>query len=105
MRATALSAPFLAHGSSLLAAGAGAEVRGDDLLQLAQDFVQSGDDYLTRTRYHAMGAQLHLSEQINHDTGFEQGAPDLTWSYGTVLSALNVRGRVFGALQAARSSS
>ena len=79
----------------------GVELRGDALLHVAQDLMSTGDGYLTRSRYHAVGNSLHMSEQMNHQTGFEQGAPDLTWSYGTALSALNVRGHVFSALQAA----
>ena len=46
---------------------------------------------LLRVKAHTSGAGLHFSEQINLKTGFEQGANDLTWSYGTLLSATLAR--------------
>jgi len=65
--------------------------RNQTLTALARAFAQNGDGYLLRVRYHVEGANFHLSEQINRDNGQEQGANDLTWSYGTVLSAMQTR--------------
>ncbi len=56
--------------------------------------MQSGDDYLNRVRYHILGDKYHLAEEINLDSGYAQGANDLTWSYGTVISAMNARSKV-----------
>ncbi|KAI9724020.1 MAG: hypothetical protein M1812_000738 [Candelaria pacifica] len=58
-------------------------------LQQLQDV---GDDFLAIVRQHA-DAEGCLSEQFNRVTGFEIGAPDLTWSYGALLEALEWRKR------------
>ena len=57
---------------------------------LAQRARQRGDDYLSTTQFH-MAQDGSLSEQINRVTGFMQGAPDLTWSYASLLTALFAR--------------
>jgi len=59
--------------------------------QLYPNLIQTGDDFLARVKYHIVGNNYHLSEEINLNTGYEQGANDLTWSYGTVISAMNAR--------------
>ena len=46
--------------------------------------------FLRRTRYH-MDAEGSLSEQINRDNGFMQGAHDLTWSYASFFTAAQAR--------------
>jgi glucoamylase len=53
--------------------------------------IQSGDSILNRIRYHIFGNDFHMTEQINKDSGFAQGSNDLTWSYGTVISAMQSR--------------
>ncbi|MBI1861010.1 MAG: glycoside hydrolase family 15 protein [Deltaproteobacteria bacterium] len=45
-----------------------------------------GDDYLACTQFH-MGDDGSMAEQMNRNTGFMQGAPDLTWSYASLLTA------------------
>ena len=58
-----------------------------------------GDAQLQRVAYHvgqSCNSEYHLSEQIcelgsSNGGGSEVGAHDLTWSYGTVLSALYYR--------------
>jgi glucoamylase len=47
---------------------------------------KSSDDFLTRIRFHTP-VDGSFAEQINRDTGFMQGAHDLTWSYGSFLTA------------------
>lgn len=42
-------------------------------------------------RYHVAPQDVHMTEQINKDSGAPQGARDLTWSYGTVLGAMSSR--------------
>jgi glucoamylase len=45
-----------------------------------------GDNFVRRTLAHAAGGPL--SEQIHRETGQMTGAPDLTWSYASLISAL-----------------
>jgi glucoamylase len=49
-----------------------------------------GDTFLTRVKYHVDGTGS-MSEQINRESGFMQGARDLTWSYAAFLSAIRYR--------------
>lgn len=56
-------------------------------LALAQD----ADGLLLRVKNHIKGAGLHMPEELNLNTGDLQGAPDLTWSYGTLIDALAAR--------------
>ena len=51
----------------------------------------SGDGIMIRIRHHVQGNNFHLPEELNKDTGASQGAHDLTWSYGTVVGAMNSR--------------
>ena len=51
---------------------------------------KKGDAFLKRLQYHS-NPDGSLSEQINQDTGFMQGARDLTWSYASFLTALFAR--------------
>jgi glucoamylase len=46
---------------------------------------------LILSRYHVAPQDVHMTEQINKDSGSPQGARDLTWSYGTVLGAMGSR--------------
>lgn len=63
----------------------------------------SGDDLLTRVHYHAKPLGLHLYEQINRWDGGKQGAYDLTWSYGTVISAMKARAGLAKVLKGKRT--
>ncbi len=47
---------------------------------------ESGDAFLRRTRLHA-NPDGALSEQINRENGYMQGARDLTWSYASFITA------------------
>ncbi len=55
-------------------------------------YVKTGDDYLKLIKKYA--PEMKLSEQINLVTGEQQGAVSLTWSYVSVLRALNLRERM-----------
>ena len=55
--------------------------------ELARYMTTSGDDQLSRVKYHIESCNYHMSEQICETNGKEIGAYDLTWSYGTFLSA------------------
>lgn len=66
-------------------------VSGDPSYPLIlRQLCREGDRFLERVRFHAP-RDGSLSEQFNRDTGFMQGARDLTWSYDSFLSALRAR--------------
>jgi glucoamylase len=52
--------------------------------------VAGGDSYLRRVRFHMDGTGS-LSEEMNRDSGYMQGANDLTWSYAALLTAVGTR--------------
>lgn len=68
---TALGSPLFTSVSRILLAG--------------------GDGVLTRVHAHVVGQDFHMTEQINKKNGDPQGAEDLTWSYGTVILAMDGR--------------
>ena len=51
--------------------------------------VTDGDRFLACVKFHANGD--NLSEEFNRDTGYMQGAHDLTWSYASMITAVNAR--------------
>lgn len=59
-------------------------------------FLEKGDALLKRIKH--LTPNLHLSEQLNRDTGESQGANDLTWSYQALLKALNSRKKLTEAI-------
>jgi len=62
------------------------------------ELVTKGDGMLMRIREHVEDNEtgFHLPEQINLVTGKPQGAPDLSWSYATLISALRARQTAMG---------
>lgn len=56
---------------------------------LIKTYVKQGDSYLKLIKHYA--PNLNMSEQINLNTGIQQGAISLTWSYVAVLRAINLR--------------
>ncbi|PWY56947.1 glucoamylase [Legionella qingyii] len=54
--------------------------------------IQAGDNYLKLIKKY--GKDMKLSEQINLNTGSQQGAPSLTWSYVAVLRAIELRDKL-----------
>jgi len=52
-------------------------------------YIRIGDSYLKLIKKYA--PDLYLSEQINLNTGKQQGANSLTWSYVAVLKAIDLR--------------
>mmetsp|Transcript_12667 Transcript_12667/g.20285 ORF Transcript_12667/g.20285 Transcript_12667/m.20285 type:complete len:472 (-) Transcript_12667:170-1585(-) len=61
--------------------------------------VEDADALLARVKFHIKGKNFRMYEQLNLDTGFEQGANDLTWSYGTLFGALAARKTAIESLQ------
>lgn len=45
------------------------------------------------------GTTMHMSEQIDRDTGEQVSALDLSWSYASLLSALQIRKRLVQAIE------
>ncbi|KGP62246.1 glucoamylase [Legionella norrlandica] len=64
-------------------------VMNSDNKPLIMSYLKKGDSYLKLIKQY--GPDLNLSEQINLNTGVQQGAASLTWSYGSVLRAIQVR--------------
>ncbi|MCX6103313.1 MAG: glycoside hydrolase family 15 protein [Proteobacteria bacterium] len=61
-----------------------------EYIQLIEAIHAKGDSFLSRVKYHVDGTGS-ISEQINRDSGYMQGARDLTWSYAALLSAIRFR--------------
>ena len=54
-----------------------------------RNYLITGDNYLKLIKKYA--PEMYLSEQINLNTGIQQGATSLTWSYVSVLRAIDLR--------------
>ncbi|KAI8100064.1 Six-hairpin glycosidase-like protein [Halteromyces radiatus] len=52
------------------------------------------DRFFATIQYHQAQNGV-LSEQFNRFSGFQQGAPNLSWSYSSLISALNARTRFY----------
>ncbi|MGZ3723418.1 MAG: glycoside hydrolase family 15 protein, partial [Bdellovibrionales bacterium] len=64
--------------------------RGSSTFDLiVKSLVDDGDRFIARVRFHANG--VHLSEQFDRETGHITGAYDLTWSYASLITALQAR--------------
>lgn len=60
--------------------------------QLMEQYLNTGDGYLKLIKKYA--PDMNLDEQINLNTGVQQGANSLTWSYVSVLHALELRNKL-----------
>lgn len=69
------------------------KVTGREKQLLIQALIQKGDRYLERVRFH-LPLDGSMSEQINRDIGYMQGAHDLTWSYAYFIDAIQSRRKV-----------
>lgn len=56
---------------------------------LAHKYLKTGDEYLKLIKHYA--PDMYLDEQINLNSGIQQGAKSLTWSYVSVLKAIELR--------------
>lgn len=65
---------------------------------LVERLIGAGDDFLFRTALHA-GEGGSLSEQVHLIDGTQTGPNDLTWSYVSLLSALQERDRAIGVVK------
>ncbi|KAL3895032.1 MAG: hypothetical protein SGCHY_004935 [Lobulomycetales sp.] len=86
---------------------AGDHVQGYEARRFAEEmagagrgaaFWELGDCFLQRVLFHAARAAhdnvIVLHEQMNRDTGFQQGAVNLTWSYVSLIRAIKERGKL-----------
>lgn len=65
----------------------------EELGSVIRSLLKAGDYTLKRAWYHG-NSDGSFNEQINKDTGFMQGAHNLTWSYVSFLTALDARQRL-----------
>jgi glucoamylase len=56
----------------------------------ASDLKNKGDQFIARSMVHT-ARDFRQSEQFNRETGYMQGAVDLTWSYASFISAFRTR--------------
>jgi len=63
----------------------------DNATQAADLFLRAGDGVMLRVRAHVEPQGFHLFEQIDRNTGAQESAADLTWSYAETLSAVASR--------------
>jgi glucoamylase len=54
-----------------------------------------GDAFVRLIQYHG-GDSMHLSEEFHRMSGYQVGAPDLTWSYASLLTAGIARAQAMG---------
>ncbi|WP_428414144.1 glycoside hydrolase family 15 protein [Legionella sp.] len=59
---------------------------------LMKKYIETGDAYLELVKKYA--PDMNLAEQVNLNTGVQQGAKSLTWSYVSILHALESRNKV-----------
>jgi glucoamylase len=59
---------------------------------LITSYLKTGDNYLKLIKTYA--PDMSLSEQINLHSGVQQGAYSLTWSYVSVLRAIDLRAKI-----------
>jgi glucoamylase len=53
---------------------------------LVHALIEEGDRYVARVRFH-LGPDGAMSEQMNRESGYMQGAAHLTWSYSSFINA------------------
>jgi GH15 family glucan-1,4-alpha-glucosidase len=66
--------------------------------KIISHLISEGDLYLMRVIYHA-NPDGSLSEQFNRENGYMQGAPNLTWSHASFITAKLKRDQVNAALK------
>jgi len=67
--------------------------------ELLDAVVGKGDSLALRVHHHTKGLDHHFNEQLNLENGGPQGANDLTWSYGTLIAAMQSRKRAVATLR------
>jgi glucoamylase len=73
-------------GSTVLKSGQVLTPIDQEFSLIIKGLFQEADSYLSRVLFHK-NHDGSLSEQINRESGFMQGAPNLTWSHASLLTA------------------
>ena len=60
--------------------------------------IKAGDQQFERVKFHTPSDGA-FSEEINRHTGHMRGAPHLTWSYASFLSAIREREQVYSMIR------
>lgn len=94
---TSISLPFFNYytPAAKVAAGKTYEASSAQFMSVIAGLEGWADAYMRRIKYHMPGGG-HLPEEFNRQTGFAQGATDLTWSYASLLTAAFARAQVIG---------
>ncbi|KAI8871289.1 Six-hairpin glycosidase [Ramicandelaber brevisporus] len=90
---TALNKPFIDYvaasgGTSSVSFTVGETVLSTDsrFNVVLNALMSTGEKYMERVKLHT-GTPRHMNEQWLRDTGYQTGAPDLTWSYAAYATA------------------
>ena len=96
IRVTTLNLPFFQSLDGIQSLGVSLRVgivfkKGGGIFETLLTLIQkNAHHYLKRVQYHSP-LSGSLSEQMNRNTGFMQGARDLAWSYASFLTAIQER--------------
>lgn len=87
---TSLNVNFYKKWVSSAAVGNSFTAGSSQFLAITGGLTTYADGFLARVKLHAT-SEGDLSEQFNRDTGFQEGAKKLTWSYAALVAAINSR--------------
>ncbi|CAO3639113.1 unnamed protein product [Cunninghamella blakesleeana] len=90
VKVTSISLPFFKKFDSSAAEGTTYTAGSDQFNTLTNNIAVAADKFLSTVKYHQY-QNGSLSEQFNRDTGFSQGAYDLTWSHASAITAINAK--------------
>ncbi|KAI8086021.1 glucoamylase [Halteromyces radiatus] len=90
VKVTDISQPFFAKFDSSATSGTTYTAGSSEFTSLVNNIANAADQFLSTVHYH-QHANGSLSEQYNRDTGYSQGAYDLTWSGASMVTALNAK--------------
>ena len=84
--------PFLSRAPGVsVQVGDVISAHSTEAVALRKGLIALGDGYMQRVRFHVAGDGYHLAEEINRYDGYAQGAHDLSWSYTSIITAVNAR--------------
>lgn len=90
VKVTDISKPFFAKFDSAAASGTTYTAGTDAFDGLVNKVAAAADQFLSTVHYHQY-PNGSLSEQYNRDSGYMQGAYDLTWSHASAVTALKAK--------------
>lgn len=68
------------------------EAGSPQFLTIVNTLVTRGDEVIRRVQYHSDHGRVR--EQFNRNSGFAQGAMDVTWTYTAIMTASRARNRI-----------